>query len=392
MCCEEEKDLWDEEYYDGCMELDIIEETIYEYDIPWDYEPDDYWEKGWAKNEDGFFRFDSDGYQDKEYRVFPTRYRLRDFVFTKSLRRILKKNRDLKMLIRPFRPTNSKDKLHTAHHCARHNGKGPVSVKTRFNHLRYSEISVMETSVFDGRKLLACSIFEVGRRSVVSDLAFWDVTEAHRGLGTLTVLLEIQYALRKKKKFYYLGHYLRQDPNFHYKTRFPGLELFDWDHEAWVDYKDPRIKEMFQYRLRCADDDHRFEPEFYISLVQMALDRRENAIGAAVIGAHAHGELEDDWNMRFIIVTTDIEHYFENNNWAGHFTRVLSVEREDHAGFTRMNLKYRSGAMFELNFVSPDWAALPVNDETRRIVTDGMRILHDPQGVLEKLQKTVLDG
>lgn len=45
-----------------------------------------------------------------------------------------------------------------------------------------------------------------------------------------------------------------------------------------------------------------------------------------------------------------------------------------------------SGLEVELGIASPAWAAIdPVDTGTRRVVSDGVRILHDPDGLLETL-------
>ncbi len=46
-----------------------------------------------------------------------------------------------------------------------------------------------------------------------------------------------------------------------------------------------------------------------------------------------------------------------------------------------------SGLEVEVAVGRPSWAATaPVERGTRRVVNDGMRVLHDPQGLLARLQ------
>jgi hypothetical protein len=40
-----------------------------------------------------------------------------------------------------------------------------------------------------------------------------------------------------------------QNPNYHYKARFGGFELYDWDNYCWVAFGHPRIKEMLKQKL-----------------------------------------------------------------------------------------------------------------------------------------------
>jgi leucyl-tRNA---protein transferase len=209
-----------------------------------------YWERGWISDFSIFHRQNFDSYRDNYYMVFPTRYKLPNFKLTKSLRRVLNKNRDLKTIIRPLRITPAKTILHQTHHLLRF-GKPPLrTLHESYKYIVHHPAELMELCIFKDERLVACSIFEVGNFAIYSNTAFWDITLTSRSLGTLTVLLEVQYALRKNMFYYYLGHFFPQNPNYHYKTRFTGLELYDWDSDMWVDFTvKSRIKKMLTRKL-----------------------------------------------------------------------------------------------------------------------------------------------
>lgn len=389
MCCGE--DNLDDDL-DDCYQLDTIFEQVYEFDEFYDCGADDYWEKGWTINSEGFYCDDSDVYDGREVRVFPTRYRLEDFILTKSLRRILKKNADLKILVRPFRATKNKDNLFTAHLTARFEPEKPhYSLKNSYRYLAYSDIRPMEVSVFRGRQLLACSTFLVGKRSVVGRRGFWDVNEPKRSLGILTALVEMQYAIRRRKKFYYLGNFFHQNPNYQYKTRLPALELWDWDNGAWVDFKSPRIPEMFNHRFRCRDDISEKDPKFTVSLLQTATSNHPDIAAAALIGSRARGTEREDSDYDLIILTENREVFFNDSRWVNRFHRWRESKTEERGVIKTLRAFYKNGDEYEFNFAPLSWANItPIDAGTRRIVTEGMKILHDPQGILEKLQKAVM--
>jgi hypothetical protein len=46
---------------------------------------------------------------------------------------------------------------------------------------------------------------------------------------------------------------------------------------------------------------------------------------------------------------------------------------------------YESGLEVEYGFTTPDWAETPTDAGTMRVVTDGMRVVYDPQGVIGRL-------
>jgi arginine-tRNA-protein transferase len=210
---------------------------------------DDYWAQAWHTGFCDFRRSNFDVYKGRYRKIFPTRYRLKDFVFTKSLRRVLKKNRDLRTVIRPLRITPEKSALHAYYHYLRHGETPRKSLLEVYDYTVYYPSKLTELCVFKKDKLVACSIFEVGNRAMVSNSAFWDLNESARSLGTFTILLEVEYARQHGIELYYLGHYYRQNPNYQYKTRFHGLELYDWDNGRWIDFKNPEVAEMLKQKL-----------------------------------------------------------------------------------------------------------------------------------------------
>lgn len=254
--CDDDDDEYDLILDDGtryrgpdCLYAIVIEDEIY-VDLRDKGELiEDYWEKGWNTRYTGFTRSNFDVYNDRYYKTFPTRYRLKDFNFTKSLRRVLARNADLKTIIRPLRITEAKEKLYFEYNLLRHKKPPGSTLSKSYEYIKYYASSLTELCVFKQDKLVACSIFEIGNTAMVSNMCFWNLNEARRGLGTFTILTEIKYALSKKLDYYYMGFYYKQNPNYQYKTRFSGLELYDWDSHKWVDFKQPNARELLDQKL-----------------------------------------------------------------------------------------------------------------------------------------------
>ena len=209
-----------------------------------------YWEKGWISGFGEIHRINYDCYQGRMYLAFPTRYKLPEFKFTKSLRRVLNKNRDLQWIIRPLRITPGKSELHDSYNFLKHGEMPKKPLVEIYKYFSDHDSKKMELCIFKGDKLIACSFFEVGTFSTYGNTAFWDLSEKSRSLGTLTLLLEIKYALSKNMFYHYLGNFYAQNPTYHYKTRFPGFQLMNWNNFSWVDFKHTSmIKEMLKQKL-----------------------------------------------------------------------------------------------------------------------------------------------
>lgn len=193
---------------------------------------DSLWAKGWRHFGTHFFRYNVGFLIDDLRFVLPLRVRLADFSFSKSQRRVLRRNEDLDVTIGPV-DLDGIEGLFDRH-------------KTRFNHgvpeSIYNFISPdaspcepKEIRVTRDGELLAVSYFDVGRNSTSGIYAMFEPTITDRSLGIFTMLKEIEYSIETGREFYYQG-YAYQGPSFYdYKKRFRGTEAFDWRHD-WLSY------------------------------------------------------------------------------------------------------------------------------------------------------------
>ena len=186
-------------------------------------------ENGWRHFGTHFFRYNLAFYEERICRVLPLRVRLSDFSFSRSHRRIFKKNRNLQTVVRPIEITEEKEILFERHK-QRFKSGIPSSL---YDFLSFdaanTPCAAFEICVYDNKKLLATSFFDVGERAISSVYAMFEPEEASRSLGIFTMLLEVEFALKSEKKFYYQGYAYQGSSFYDYKKRFRALEKFDWN-------------------------------------------------------------------------------------------------------------------------------------------------------------------
>lgn len=194
---------------------------------------DSLWANGWRHFGTHFFRYNVGLLIDDVRFVLPLRIRLKNFTFSKSQRRVLRRNQDLQVAIGPIVIDNATQDLFHRH-------------KTRFSHgvpdsvfnfiSRQPESAPCESKelrVTKGGDLLAVSYFDIGVNSTSGIYAMFEPTITDRSLGIFTMLKEIEYSIETGREFYYQG-YAYQGPSFYdYKKRFRGTEAFDW-YDNWV--------------------------------------------------------------------------------------------------------------------------------------------------------------
>ncbi len=186
-------------------------------------------ENGWRHFGTYFYRYNIGLFEAEFRRVFVLRIRLADFQLSKSQGRILKRNNDLRTVVRPAAVTPEKEGLFQRHK-RRFKDNIPNSI---FDFLSAQPESLpckaMEICVYRDEELLAASFFDVGDRTTSSIYGMFAPEESRRGLGIFTLLLEIEWAKENRKDFHYLGYAYQGNSFYDYKKRFNALEKFDWN-------------------------------------------------------------------------------------------------------------------------------------------------------------------
>jgi len=189
---------------------------------------------GWRHFGTHFFRYSLGIYEFDIRRVIPLRIRLTDFSLSKSQRRVLRQNDDVSIKIRPVEITDEVIDLF-ARHKQRFKFGVPDSIYDFVSGDSSFPCEVLQMDVRVGSRLAAVSYFDVGEESVSAIYAMFDPEFSRRGLGTFTMLKEIDYATAGGKRFYYQGYAYEGESFYDYKKRFRGTEAFDWNG-SWTSF------------------------------------------------------------------------------------------------------------------------------------------------------------
>lgn len=190
---------------------------------------------GWRHFGTHFFRYNV-GFLEVDLRfVIPLRIRLKDFSFSKSQRKVLRKNQDLEVTISPAEITDDVEDLFDRHK-ARFDHSVPNSI---FDFMSFEPATVpceaKEIRVIRNGELVAVSYFDVGNGSTSGIYGMFDPAITDRSLGIFTMLKEIEYSIGTGREFYYLGYAYEGESFYDYKKRFRASEAFDWDSD-WTDF------------------------------------------------------------------------------------------------------------------------------------------------------------
>ncbi|MEO5347737.1 MAG: arginyltransferase [Magnetococcus sp. YQC-9] len=158
----------------------------------------------------------------------PVRIRVRDFAKSASLRRVIRRNRDL--TVQSGRPVFSDEHfaLYRRYINSRH-GDGPMAEPeyAEFMEFLYSDWCPVRFADFrlQGR-LIMTAVYDLTRSSLSAVYTFFDPCEQARSPGTLAILWEIELAQQLALDWVYLGYWIADCPKMRYKARFQPLEAY----------------------------------------------------------------------------------------------------------------------------------------------------------------------
>jgi len=205
-----------------------------EHFVSWQQTPeqmDALWASGWRHFGPIFYRYEQCLTPKGLRNVRPLRIAVERFKLSKSQRRILRKNSDVELRVRPAELLTDRQRLFDLHK-TRFTENVPNSLEDFLGPApQAGPCLTVELGAFLNDRLIAASYLDIGETSVSSIYGFFDPDESRRSLGTATLIWELLLARRTGKRWHYPGYaYLEPSP-YDYKKRFSPMEVFDW--HAW---------------------------------------------------------------------------------------------------------------------------------------------------------------
>lgn len=204
----------------------INEEFYADFVLP--EQMDSLWANGWRHFGTHFFRYNVGFLKDELRFVMPLRIDLSRSSFSKSQRRNLKRNADLHFVIRPIEITSGSLDLFERHKTRFTRGVPDSIYNFISRQPADSPCEAKELCVYLDERLIAASYFDMGRDSTSGIYAMFDPDLTDRGLGTFTMLKEIEYAIETGHRYYYQGYAYEGESFYDYKKRFRATEVYDW--------------------------------------------------------------------------------------------------------------------------------------------------------------------
>ena len=185
--------------------------------------------RGWRKF--GLYYFRPVCY--KCQKCIPIRIRAKNMILTKSLRRVLRKGKDITVV---FRPMEFRDEIFEIYRDHSEKRFGKESNLENFISTFYTETCPsLQSEYYLEDQLVAVGFIDKSSRSLSSVYFIYRTAFESYSLGTYSILKETEYAAAQGLDFYYLGYYISENRSMAYKNRFIPNEKYDWQREIWAD-------------------------------------------------------------------------------------------------------------------------------------------------------------
>ena len=114
--------------------------------------------------------------------------------------------------------------------------------------------------------------------------------------------------------------------------------------------------------------------------------QRSDIRALALVGSWAYGAPQPESDVDVVLLTEAPSDYIERDDWLEEIGAVRLVRTLAWGVITERRFALPSGLEVEVGIGTPAWAAVdPLDAGTRKVVSDGMRVLYDPDRLLAGL-------
>jgi len=106
----------------------------------------------------------------------------------------------------------------------------------------------------------------------------------------------------------------------------------------------------------------------------------------ALIGSYARNTATETSDVDLIIITANPGQYFQNSDWILQFGVVEKQQVEEYGLLTSIRVWYIDGREIEYGITDERWAAIPLDEGSRRVISDGMEVLFEKNHILTRHQ------
>ncbi len=204
---------------------------------------DKYLDKGWFRMGQSMFTTSFLYFNDISYNAIWLRYDLEDYSFRKSSEQILKINSKFQVKIGPMTYSPVKEKLYSKYRSKLAFSIAPTLGALLLEEGQFNVFNSQEVCVYEGKKLIAMGIFDLGENAAQGIVNFYDPEYKKYSLGKFVILQKVLHTQQLGLKYFYPGYFAPGYSLFDYKTELlkTGISFYNVADTSWKNIADFNI-------------------------------------------------------------------------------------------------------------------------------------------------------
>jgi predicted nucleotidyltransferase len=111
-------------------------------------------------------------------------------------------------------------------------------------------------------------------------------------------------------------------------------------------------------------------------------------LAVALLGSHARNEATDTSDVDLVIIASKPAAYLQDTRWTQYFGAIDRQQFESYGKVTSLRVWYSSGQEVEYGFTDETWSTVPLDEGTKKVISDGMKILSERGSILSRLTRS----
>jgi predicted nucleotidyltransferase len=113
--------------------------------------------------------------------------------------------------------------------------------------------------------------------------------------------------------------------------------------------------------------------------------KQAEILAVILVGSWARGNAKPDSDVDLVFICINPEYFLNDLDWIREFGTPERHAVEDWGMVTSLRVWFESGLEVEFGLTSNEWIREPLDTGTKRVISDGYRILVDKSNTLTRL-------
>ncbi len=110
-------------------------------------------------------------------------------------------------------------------------------------------------------------------------------------------------------------------------------------------------------------------------------------LATALVGSYARNQATGASDVDLVILAKAPKIYLQDTSWAQQFGTISRQQIESYGKVTSLRVWYSGSHEVEYGFTDEKWSRLPLDEGTKKVISDGMQVLSERGSILTRLKR-----